>query len=161
MIFLCRNYMPLTLCNEQYPRGNMLSLYVHFLPEDIPWANNLEHNKFLQTLSNIIRDNWSEIIRSVELSEQDGKPAQFNRMLIDNNEPFVVSYTTSLSVRNSSIHRRSSLQFRENSWAHVLPVSFFPFEVSLWVVPKKHTTESHSVHHHSAPCPVPSDSANA
>lgn len=128
MVFLCRNCIPLKIKRSQFQFGRILTVYVHFLPDDLPWANELNYKAFLQLLAHIIINNWDEIEHNAGLIENDkGKAAPFSRMLVEPAENIVVSFTTS-----NSLIRKSYLQQIPSKW---ISTSCFPFELSLWIIP--------------------------
>jgi hypothetical protein len=134
-MFLCRNYLPLEITDANgYDR--LLTVYLHFLPSDLSWANSLDRNIFLEEVAGTLLYNWDEIVQHGALNHSRDATVQtsFARMLslpTPSAIHFVASYTAHLPVL-----RKSSLKLRENSLSQVNPMRFYPFEVSLWICPK-------------------------
>lgn len=130
-----RNFLPLKI-RDGTGCERVLCTYIHFLPEDLLWANAQQANGLLQEIANVIIHNFDEIsLQAEEIIESDSNNS-FTRMprlplssKQDKGSSFAISYAT-----HSSLQRKSCLGFRGNSWTNVKPISWFTFELSLWVI---------------------------
>lgn len=126
MRFFCRNNLPLLL-HEREGSSKILSVVIHFLPDDLEWANSCDQRVLLNDLAKAISENLDDICSYS--AEDISAKMSFQRMASNSN--FAVSY-----VVHPKAAYRSVIHFRRDSLNDAIQYPFYRFEVSLFIFPR-------------------------
>lgn len=124
MKFLCRNYVPFRIHGSHGTR--VLPVYIHILKEYLEWANALNLDEMLRSLSSIVINNLEDIERKAKV--ENTSKANFSR--VGFNDQFVLAYAILNDFPSHTLMISSN-----NSTDSFQQMKTTSFGLTMWIFP--------------------------